>query len=736
MQIKISKKLAFLVILFLLLSLSPGFFNYYKKSKIQSIPHESPEIQQELSKLISLSKYDPNTAILQLEELSNVSEYTEYKRDYILAKLHEQLGNNNEALSIYKSLLNKNYPLKERVIFHVANLTTALENDKEGLKYFNKLLQDFPNSKSVPQAKYYLAQTQLRLKLINQAVNTLRSLRIEFPDTQYGIATNYYLGEYEYNKTNYSEAFKYWREYLKQSPDGRFAEEIANIYNSITASNGIPLSKEDYKLLGDVFFHKKGYKEAAKYYRLVDSPDKYYNLGYSLYRTGNNEEAHKYLSEFAHKYPTSENIKLALYYASYSLPYNKRKSFWNKITKEIPELSYYTIYKEAQFEESTRKREKILKNLIVNYPQGEFTLDAAWEIIWDKIRDKDYKEAEKLGEQYFELSNNDTFKHTNTRAKIGYFLGKLAEIANDYEKAKIYYSQAKEISLDDYYSLRAEGRLKELDGGKDPRWKQQTNISDYNNFSWSIPLITSLDAIKNDYGGTVYELIRLQQFEEAMELIGRSKSSSEKVTSWLQALDNQYDISVNLANKVALENKLSKENPIWQIAYPLYYLNYILDNCKNHQTLDPFLVYGVIRQESRFDKNAVSVSDAHGLMQLIPPTARTVASSLSINLYSLNLLNDPQINIALGTKYLDGLVKDFNNPIFAVASYNAGPGAVKRWINTIGAQDIDFFIENIPYYQTKDYVKKVFASYWTYLKVYGDRLNGREPIKSAKKSVK
>lgn len=708
----------FLIIFFAVLSTTPFLLHLYQHYSIQSIPEESPESQKKLNKLINISKYDPENTILQLEELKNLPKYTEYKKNYILGKLYSQVGKIEKAISIYEDLSNKNYPLKERVLFHLAYLNTQTGNDKTALKYFNKLLHDFPDSKSVPQAKYYLAQTQLRLKLTNQALNTLKSLRAKFPDTQYGIATNYYLGEHAYHKENYAGAFNYWRKYLEFSPDGRFASDIANIYNSITASEKIPLTAKDYLLLGDVFFHKKEYKDAAKYYKLVNDPEKYYNLGYSLYRIGEKEEAYKYLKEYAYKYNNAENTKLALYYASYCLPYNKRKSFWKDVTKDIPKLSYYTIYKQAQLENSERKREKMLKNLIVTHPQGEFTLDAAWEIIWQKILDKEYKEAEALGKEYFKLSESPVFEHTNTRAKIGFFLGKLAELSNETDNARSYYEKASDVAFDDYYSIRSSFRLKELNGSFDPKWSLQTKIQDFNNLSWTPPLVMKLQTIKEKYGSTVFELTKLQQFDEAIELIGKNKSPSEKITAWLKALNNEFETSVNLASKVAIKENLQKDDPLWKLAYPLYYWQHVKHECNKYQNIDPFLVYGVMRQESRFDTNAVSVSNARGLMQFIPPTARTVAYQNGINLHSLDLLHTPEINIALGVRYLKDLIQELNNPLFAVASYNAGPNVVKRWINNSSTSDIDFFIEQIPYFQTKDYVKKVFAGYWTYLKLY------------------
>ena len=304
---------------------------FLKTNSTETIPYEDPLAQKKLDKIIAISKFNADQAIEELQDLNDLPEYTNYKKNYILARLYEKRNKSNEAISIYEKLQNKNYPLKERVLFHLANLNTTQNNDKEALKYFNKLLRDFPNSKSTPQAKYYLAQIELRLRLINQATNTLLSLKTEYPNTQFGIATNYYLGELAYNKKNHSEALKYWSQYLELSPDGRFANEIATFFTEV--SRQIPLKPYDYSLLGDVFFHKKDYKNAARYYKIGNNSKKYYELGYSLYRINNKNEAQHFLKEFAYRFPKSKNAKWALYYASSCMPSYLRKSFFFKSNK-------------------------------------------------------------------------------------------------------------------------------------------------------------------------------------------------------------------------------------------------------------------------------------------------------------------------------------------------------------------------------------------------------------------
>ncbi|CAI2718295.1 lytic transglycosylase domain-containing protein [Nitrospina watsonii] len=135
--------------------------------------------------------------------------------------------------------------------------------------------------------------------------------------------------------------------------------------------------------------------------------------------------------------------------------------------------------------------------------------------------------------------------------------------------------------------------------------------------------------------------------------------------------------------------------------------------------LDPYLVLALMRQESAFNPNAHSSADAMGLMQLIPQTAKRVARSLGEPAPGSDDLKSPALNIKLGVKYLNHLLEMFgDNPVFALAAYNAGPGKVRQWIQIRSSlKDIEF-IESIPYNETRNYVKKVLRNYVIYKKLY------------------
>ncbi len=143
--------------------------------------------------------------------------------------------------------------------------------------------------------------------------------------------------------------------------------------------------------------------------------------------------------------------------------------------------------------------------------------------------------------------------------------------------------------------------------------------------------------------------------------------------------------------------------------------------------LEPAMVLAIMRQESEFNQAAVSPAGARGLMQLMPATARLVAQQTGRQ-YNLSwLIDDPDYNITLGGRYLQGLIDQWSGSyILAIASYNAGPGRAREWINLYGdprspgVDPIDW-LESIPFEETRNYVQRVLEN----VQIYRHRLAGR-----------
>jgi len=147
--------------------------------------------------------------------------------------------------------------------------------------------------------------------------------------------------------------------------------------------------------------------------------------------------------------------------------------------------------------------------------------------------------------------------------------------------------------------------------------------------------------------------------------------------------------------------------------FPMPLKDTVLRKAKEVQ-LDPAYVYGLIRQESRFIMDAKSVVGASGLMQVMPATAKWTAKKIGLTHFQVNQLNDHEINVAIGTGYLKFVLDDFDGSMpLAAAAYNAGPSRSRAWRKG-PVLEAAIWAENIPFNETRDYVKKVLSNTTNY----------------------
>ena len=157
---------------------------------------------------------------------------------------------------------------------------------------------------------------------------------------------------------------------------------------------------------------------------------------------------------------------------------------------------------------------------------------------------------------------------------------------------------------------------------------------------------------------------------------------------------------------------------VQRVAYPRHYSRLVEKEATDFE-IDPLLLYSLILQESLFEPPARSFAGAHGLTQIIPTTGAEIAQRLGYPNYSTGLLNRPFVNVRFGAYYLRW-VQDYarENPVAALAGYNAGPGNARTWFDR-SAPDEALFIERIPYSETRLYLQRILTHYAHYLRIYG-----------------
>jgi soluble lytic murein transglycosylase len=204
----------------------------------------------------------------------------------------------------------------------------------------------------------------------------------------------------------------------------------------------------------------------------------------------------------------------------------------------------------------------------------------------------------------------------------------------------------------------------------------------------------------------VIKLALLKDYDLVEELCKKDKF----IQSWIAHQKGNYTISAILArNAMAdMQTKPSFDDLRWRLVYPLHYYD-IVERVKGSN--NPIILESIIKEESHFNEFATSSVGASGLMQLMPVTYNEIGAGSDI--FSVDN------NIKAGSIYYERLRKALGNKdLYAISAYNGGIGSVSSWMSKIIYNDTDEFVEQIPYPETKNYVKKVLRTYWVYGNIY------------------
>ena len=159
----------------------------------------------------------------------------------------------------------------------------------------------------------------------------------------------------------------------------------------------------------------------------------------------------------------------------------------------------------------------------------------------------------------------------------------------------------------------------------------------------------------------------------------------------------------------------------WQLLFPRPYWPDLASNSEKN-SLDPFLVASLIRQESEFNPGAVSRANAYGLMQLLPSVGKSLARKQGIKHFSTSQLLNPSTNLQLGTLNLRQVLDRFGGQVeYALAAYNAGDVPVRQWMSAGDYKDIAEYVESIPYTETREYVQAIIRNRQLYHALYSSR---------------
>jgi soluble lytic murein transglycosylase len=608
----------------------------------------------------SLDKGDYENAISQLttayEKLPVLGDYALLWR----ARAYEDRGDIERAIADLRTVKErfKDSPLIKNVRIKEIELAKK-KNDMNLIKLLEGFVKDYPSELNM---KYTYAS------LLKESSETEKAKKI-FKEIYVSVSPLSKSAMHELSPSDITTEDLIKRgENLNKA--WMFGEAEKCLKEALKKESGEELKTQIVEKLAYSIFRQKRYREASELYNEVNNR---YWRARSVFRAGDMETFESELQELMK-------------------------------TGDKRVASVLIAYGSKQRRDGNAERAlEIFNNTLSKYPSEKEEI--LWARGWTYYLSGDYRNASEAFSQLYQ---------TYGGSKYLYWKNKCAEkTGGDVIKASLH---KKNIPHRDYYGFLS---LLKSSPGKNVIARSDSDEAIYKD---EIPRPARNDRLDQPTSTRhvsraserVDILIRLGLNNEAIsELTHLAKKNPDHdrliyISSQLKNLGN-YKMSVNLVTRVQYSED------IHDLFYPMVFQQEV-EEASGKNGIDPLLIISIMREESRFDANARSIAGALGLMQLMPSTAHKFDKQVKIALKNAGQLHDAKTNILIGSYYLKHLIKTFNSIPLAIAAYNAGEEAVREWLKKGNYTTVDEFIEDIPYDETRNYVKRVLTTYFEYMR--------------------
>ena len=601
--------------------------------------------------------------------------------------------------------LDREYPLLAAHVLLAKGEAYRLEqNQQSAVKTWQELVAKYPTSAATGEALYFLGQSQP--EYWQQAI-------AKFPAHP---RTHEIVRQQLKKNSNQPHLMAVL---VKYTPD---APGVDQMRDRLVKQYAGQLTPQEWEAIGDSYWLKWDYGKAGQAYAKAPNTSRNLYRAGRGYHLGNSKvTAKQYYLKLLQQYPNSKDAGWGLRRIATTVNPREAITYLDMAIARFPQQAPEALVEKAKYLKalnSPKSATNALQTLLTDYKNSEAAAEYRWDVAQKKAKAGDLVTAWQWA-QPIVMNNPDS----KLAPKAGFWIAKWATKLNRPQDATTAYESVLTRFPRSYYAWRSAVAL---------GW----DVGDFTTVRYKTPQVVKAGKT-NPPGGsaTFQELYKLGLEQEAWtqfqtEISDRTEFNiADGFTKGLLELYqgknlrgiNQIDNLEDTDSPEAKQQwqKLRQTKEYWQALYPFPYEDIILKWSKQRQ-LNPLLVTSLIRQESRFEPAIESSAKAMGLMQVIPPTAKTAAKNIGLASYSMT---NPEDNVNIGTYYLDFTHKKYgNNSMLAVASYNAGPNAVAKWINRYGLKDVDEFVEKIPYRETKGYVESVFENYWNYMLVYNPEM--------------
>ncbi|MBS1256538.1 MAG: Soluble lytic murein transglycosylase [Deltaproteobacteria bacterium] len=642
----------------------------------------------------------------------------------IKSKCHQQLGNHKEALKNIK--ITPDSEMKDVWLFQKIRFLLQTAKHREAIAGIRELLRH-------PKRNFYLASIREELKKVFRTDKEVHIIYHLLHDTRK--TKDWFLMDYELHSLYLRGAelhdHKIERKYKVLGWQYPIDEKSALLtHKNLTALDlKIMSTKEVFnrvrtlERLGlDMYLMKhlpqlrKGRSKElvhklGKSYLSALFAEKYYSRIIKFHQQSKLSKVWFLPKETQLKWTALSYIKRRNIPAGRSTIYKLERL--NSKSRHLPKL-YDTFATRYMLDSEIKKAQFWWDRLLTKFPAHSLSIKSVWQLAWTHKQNKNTHKAL----YYLKKGLKKRIYDSEMKAKLLYWQGKFLQEKGHTELAEKSFKRLILQKPNTYYGMR-------LLSDKDVPESIMSVVKTRNAKLYAKP-VKSVDKNTKELIKRTEFLFDIDEPEQALREIfaglGKYKDSTRNwhVSHLLHRRGEYYSLLRIVANYYLphLITHEVGEHPLWELAYPRPYWSQ-LKSYANQAGIDPYFALAIMREESHFDPKALSSSKAMGLMQLMPKTAKYVAKKKKIKLREKDDIFNPELNTRLGTLYLGGLSDRFKSElIYTAGSYNAGPHNMIKWIKRWKGKPLDAFVEQIPFNETKNYVKRVYRSYKLYKQIY------------------
>lgn len=663
-------------------------------------------------------------AVSALEALdqSALSPEKRFKVSFLQGYLLTKLERCEEAIPHLQEAVVRETLLSDYALYALAHCFRKLERTEQLVSALARLFSEQPKSLLAERAKLELAEAYATLKEFGQAELAYFDYLTTYKSSPRRNAALLALAQLYQTTNRPTEAEEILRQLWVKDPASPEAQKAAVLLRALPSPR--PLTQEELFQRAHVLYQAGLYQEAlTELQPLTTGSSPFANqarllIGLGRFHLRTYQEAIEALTPLAEE--SSSFQPEALYWLGRSFDRlgegEKALAAWERLVASFPKnrLADDALYWSALVSEEGRKPEEALKalgRLLADFPESELFEAALWKRGWLHAKQKAFQEA------LADLRRLSTRQTSPFKDQALYWQARIQEQLGDLKGAATLYRNLLQNSPDHYYAWMARERLHPRDPMETlSPTTSSSRPADVPPPSPRPPLMKARElralALKEEASQEYWELARATP--EDLGLLAEAISFFRESGR----LEKALSLAKRILRPLYLQQKKEPIPNYWTILFPLGYLDLVKEQAAA-TALDPYLLFAIIREESAFDKEAVSRAGARGLMQLLPTTAKEVALELKLHEVSWDGLEIPSINLTLGTRYLARLLQEFGDLVHTLAAYNAGPQAVRQWLLRFGPLPAEEFVEEIPFQETRNYVKRVLGSYDRYRALYG-----------------